>query len=101
MGEWRRLGVQRDGAHAEFVVVPAAGVAPKPASLTMTEAAAVGTAFSERGGGAVESGLLRPELAPAIRLPPARRPSRAPLGATEEFARCIECFYGHSPCWAQ
>jgi NADPH:quinone reductase len=39
------LGFERDGAHAEFVVVPSEGVAPKPASLTMSEAAAVGTAF--------------------------------------------------------
>jgi NADPH:quinone reductase-like Zn-dependent oxidoreductase len=39
------LGFERDGAHAEFLVVPSEGVAPKPASLTMTEAAAVGTAF--------------------------------------------------------
>jgi NADPH2:quinone reductase len=39
------LGFERDAAHAEFIVVPSDGVAPKPASLTMTEAAAVGTAF--------------------------------------------------------
>jgi NADPH:quinone reductase len=39
------LGFERDGAHAELLVVPSEGVAPKPASLTMPEAAAVGTAF--------------------------------------------------------
>jgi NADPH:quinone reductase-like Zn-dependent oxidoreductase len=39
------VGFERDGAHAEFLVVPSKGVAPKPASLTMTEAAGEWTAF--------------------------------------------------------
>jgi NADPH:quinone reductase-like Zn-dependent oxidoreductase len=39
------IGFTRDGTHAEFTVVPRAGIAPKPKSLSMAEAAGVGTAF--------------------------------------------------------
>jgi NADPH:quinone reductase-like Zn-dependent oxidoreductase len=39
------IGFTRDGAHAEYIVIPAAGVRPKPASLSMEEAASVGVNF--------------------------------------------------------
>ena len=39
------IGFTRDGAYAEYLVVPRAGVALKPKALSMPEAAGVGTAF--------------------------------------------------------
>ena len=39
------VGFTRDGSHAEFIVIPAAAVAPKPANLTFEEAACVGVNF--------------------------------------------------------
>lgn len=39
--DWETLGVPRQGTYAEKIAVPAAFVAPKPARLTWTEAAAV------------------------------------------------------------
>jgi NADPH:quinone reductase-like Zn-dependent oxidoreductase len=39
------LGFERDGTHAEAIVVPAAGVRPKPKNLSFEEAAAVGVNF--------------------------------------------------------
>ncbi|MDP6925885.1 MAG: zinc-binding alcohol dehydrogenase family protein [Rhodospirillales bacterium] len=40
------LGMSRDGAHAEFTIVDAAGVREKPANLSMTEAGSVGVAWT-------------------------------------------------------
>lgn len=39
------IGFTRDGSYAELLVVPAAGVSPKPKNLSFEEAAAVGTNF--------------------------------------------------------
>jgi len=39
------IGYTRDGSHAEFIVIPAAAVVPKPANLTFEEAACVGVNF--------------------------------------------------------
>jgi NADPH:quinone reductase-like Zn-dependent oxidoreductase len=39
------VGFTRDGSHAEFIVIPAAAVVPKPANLTFEEAACVGVNF--------------------------------------------------------
>jgi hypothetical protein len=36
------LGIVRDGSHAEYVVVPAETVSPKPKALSMAQAAAIG-----------------------------------------------------------
>src|SRR5208283_3551985 len=36
------LGIVRDGSHAEYVLVPADTLSPKPKSLSMPEAAAIG-----------------------------------------------------------
>ena len=39
------IGFARDGSHAEFIVIPAEAVVPKPANLTFEEAACVGVNF--------------------------------------------------------
>jgi NADPH:quinone reductase len=39
------FGVQRDGSHAEYVVLPSDWLADKPESLSMEEAAAIGVPF--------------------------------------------------------
>src|SRR5215469_11639133 len=48
-------GFTRDGAHAEYIVVPSQGVAPKPSRLSMAEAAAVGTNYITAYRGLVET----------------------------------------------
>jgi NADPH:quinone reductase len=40
------LGLTRDGAHAEYISVPAEFVAPKPETLTFEQAAAIGVPFT-------------------------------------------------------
>jgi NADPH:quinone reductase len=40
------LGITRDGAHAEFVIVPTEILARKPATLSMEQAAAIGVPFT-------------------------------------------------------
>jgi NADPH:quinone reductase len=49
------IGFTRDGAHAELLVVPIAGVRPKPKSLSFEEAAAVGTNFVTAWIGLIET----------------------------------------------
>lgn len=39
------IGFTRDGSHAEFIAVPAAGVAPKPRQLSMEDAASIGVNY--------------------------------------------------------
>lgn len=39
------LGIARDGTHAQFVVLPRDGLAPRPRTLSVEEAAAVGVPF--------------------------------------------------------
>jgi NADPH:quinone reductase len=39
------LGINRDGSHAEYVVVPAQTLSPKPKSLSMAQAAAIGVPY--------------------------------------------------------
>jgi NADPH2:quinone reductase len=39
------LGIERDGSHAEYVVVPAQTATPKPQSLSTAQAAAIGVPF--------------------------------------------------------
>src|ERR1700685_577784 len=49
-----KLGIVRDGSHAEYVVVPVETLSLKPKSLSMAEAAAIGvpyiTAWASLGG---------------------------------------------------
>jgi NADPH:quinone reductase len=54
------IGFTRDGTHAEFIVVPRAGIAPKPKSLSMAEAAGVGTAFITAYQGLIEVAGVKP-----------------------------------------
>jgi NADPH:quinone reductase len=44
-GSGPAFGVARDGAHAQFVLVPIEGLSKKPSSLSMTEAATVGVPY--------------------------------------------------------
>ncbi|WP_069166772.1 quinone oxidoreductase family protein [Nocardia altamirensis] len=44
-GSGRELGFVRDGSHAEYLALPAEGVARKPATLTFAEAAASGVPY--------------------------------------------------------
>lgn len=53
------LGFHRDGAHAQFVLLPAEAARPKPAVLTMPEAAASCVAFITAYAGLVQLGELR------------------------------------------
>lgn len=39
------LGITRDGTHAQFVVLPCDGIAPRPRNFSVEEAAAVGVPF--------------------------------------------------------
>lgn len=63
-GSGREPGFLRDGAHAEFIAVPVAGLAEKPASLSFVEAASCGVPFLtaleglERAGVTAKTRLL-------------------------------------------
>jgi len=52
------LGISRDGTHAEFVALPRDGVAKRPASLSVEEAAAVGVPFVAAWTALVSAGQL-------------------------------------------
>jgi NADPH:quinone reductase-like Zn-dependent oxidoreductase len=45
-GSGAGFGVSRDGTHAEYVVAPADALAPKPANLSMEQAACVGVPYT-------------------------------------------------------
>lgn len=53
------LGFQRDGTHAEFVLVPRVAVLPKPARLAFAEAAAVGVGYLTAWAALVSAANLR------------------------------------------
>ncbi len=44
-GSAPNLGIVRDGSHAEYVVVPVETLSPKPKSLSMAQAAAIGVPY--------------------------------------------------------
>src|ERR1700691_6273069 len=44
-GSSAKLGIVRDGSHAEYVVVPAETLSLKPKSLSMAQAAAIGIPY--------------------------------------------------------
>jgi NADPH:quinone reductase len=44
-GSCPTLGIVRDGSHAEYVIVPTETLSPKPKSLTMAQAAAIGVPY--------------------------------------------------------
>ena len=53
------LGMTRDGAHAEYLVVPAEFVAPKPRRLTFEQAAAIGVPYTTAWAAVVGAGQLQ------------------------------------------
>ena len=60
-GSGAGFGVNRDGAHAEFVVVPSDSISPKPIHLSMEQASAIGVPYLAAWsalvtGGAIQSG---------------------------------------------
>lgn len=52
------LGISRDGAHAEQIILPAAGVARRPANLSVEEAAAAGVPFVTAWSALVDAGRV-------------------------------------------
>jgi NADPH:quinone reductase-like Zn-dependent oxidoreductase len=54
------LGIRRDGSHATHLVVEAAAVVPKPASISLAEAAGVGVPFVTAMEGFRRAGLPKP-----------------------------------------
>lgn len=44
-GSAPKLGIVRDGSHAEYVIVPTETLSPKPKSLSMAQAAAIGVPY--------------------------------------------------------
>jgi NADPH:quinone reductase-like Zn-dependent oxidoreductase len=55
-----KLGVARDGSHAEYVVVPAEAVSPRPKSLSMAQAAAIGLPFVTAWASVVNAAQIQP-----------------------------------------
>jgi NADPH:quinone reductase-like Zn-dependent oxidoreductase len=55
-----KLGVARDGSHAEYVVVPAETLSLRPKSLTMAQAAAIGLPFVTAWASVVSTALIQP-----------------------------------------
>jgi NADPH:quinone reductase len=52
------LGIRRDGAHAEYVVLPRDAVAIRPKNLTAEQAAAIGVPFVTAWTGVIDVGQL-------------------------------------------
>jgi NADPH:quinone reductase-like Zn-dependent oxidoreductase len=55
-----KLGVARDGSHAEYVVVPVEALAPRPKALSMAQAAAVGLPFVTAWASVVSAARIQP-----------------------------------------
>lgn len=53
------LGITRDGAHAEYIAVPADFVAPKPKTLTFEQAASVGVPFTTAWAAVIGAAQLK------------------------------------------
>ncbi len=58
-GSGAGFGFRRDGAHADYVVLPATWLSEKPAGLSMVEAAAVGAPFVTAWHALVDVGALQ------------------------------------------
>jgi NADPH:quinone reductase len=54
------LGIVRDGSHAEYVVVPAETLSPKPKSLSMGQAAAIGVPYVTAWASVVNAAQIQP-----------------------------------------
>ncbi|MDQ2733063.1 MAG: zinc-binding alcohol dehydrogenase family protein [Armatimonadota bacterium] len=59
-GTGGELGFTRDGSHAEYLVLPANALSPKPPSLSMEEAGSLGVACVTAWSGLMETGVLSP-----------------------------------------
>jgi NADPH2:quinone reductase len=55
-----RLGIVRDGSHAEYVVVPAETLSLKPKSLSMVQAAAIGVPYITAWASVVSAAQIQP-----------------------------------------
>src|ERR1700722_1935729 len=54
------LGIERDGSHAEYVVVPLQTISPKPKSLSLAQAAAIGVPFITAWSAVVNAAQIQP-----------------------------------------
>jgi NADPH2:quinone reductase len=54
------LGIVRDGSHAEYVVVPAETLSPKPKPLSMAQAAAIGVPYLTAWASVVTAAQIQP-----------------------------------------
>ncbi len=59
-GSGGELGIRRDGTHATYVLLDAGYVRPKPSTLTLAEAGAIGVPFITADQGLQEAGSVRP-----------------------------------------
>jgi NADPH2:quinone reductase len=59
-GSSGKLGIVRDGSHAEFVVVPVETVSIKPKSLSMAQAAAIGVPYITAWASVVSAAQIQP-----------------------------------------
>jgi len=59
-GSGPSFGVARDGAHAEYLVMPSAWVPRKPPNLSMQQAAAVGVPYLAAWSSLITAGALEP-----------------------------------------
>src|SRR5437762_6924037 len=58
-GSGPAFGVERDGSHAQFVLLPAEWLADKPAGLSMQQAASIGVPFLVAWNGLIDAAQLR------------------------------------------
>ena len=59
-GSSGKLGIARDGSHAEYVVVPAETLSLKPNSLSMAQAAAIGVPYITAWASVVSAAQIQP-----------------------------------------
>jgi NADPH:quinone reductase len=59
-GSGGELGIRRDGTHATHLLLDAASIRPKPATLTLAEAGAIGVPFMTAYHGLHEAGPVQP-----------------------------------------
>jgi NADPH:quinone reductase-like Zn-dependent oxidoreductase len=59
-GSAPKLGIVRDGSHAEYVVVPAETLALKPKSLSMEQAGAIGIPYITAWASVVDAAQIQP-----------------------------------------
>jgi NADPH:quinone reductase len=59
-GSSAKLGIVRDGSHAEYVVVPAETLSLKPRSLSMAQAAAIGVPYITAWASVVSAAQIKP-----------------------------------------